>query len=281
VTPGFYELLKVDLSAWRGAVVDTQRNAEALAAGGAAVGSASPAMMSRLALATLAVARGRYQDALTAVRPVIEAGTPGWACQMFAPAVEAGLRAGDSAIADHALHQLEERASRSGTRWALGLLERCRALAAGTTDGAEAHFLQAIDHLERTSVATELAHAHLLYGEWLRRQKRRQDPRRHLRIAVDSFSSMGAEAFARRARTELAATGEKVRGRTAGDRNELTPQEAQVARLAATGATNQEIAAQLFISANTVDYHLRNVYRKLGIGSRRQLPAADSRSDDS
>jgi DNA-binding CsgD family transcriptional regulator len=124
-----------------------------------------------------------------------------------------------------------------------------------------------------TSVATDLFHTHLLYGEWLRRVNRRQDARTELKTAFEAFSAMGAEGFAKRAQIELEVSGERVRRRSVETQSDITPQEAQVARLAAGGETNAEIAAKLFISANTVDYHLRKVFRKLSISSRRQLPS--------
>ena len=236
-----------------------------------AIGSAVPVELAQVALATLALSSGRYADALEAVRPILDANAPGWACQAFSIGVEAGIRADDRAIADHCLAQLEERAPAAGTPWGLGQLARARALVVDGRRRGEASIIEAISYLENTSVATDLAHAHLLYGEWLRRENRRQDARTELKAAYDQFSAMGAEGFARRAQIELAATGEKVRRRSVETQSDLTPQEAQVARLAAAGATNPEIAARLFISANTVDYHLRKVFRKLGITSRRQL----------
>ena len=138
-------------------------------------------------------------------------------------------------------------------------------------EAAEPLYRRSIAALGRTRVRVELARAHLLYGEWLRRERRGLDAREELREAHKMFTEFGMEAFAERARVELEATGEHTRKRTVETRDDLTPQEAQVSRLAADGATNREIAAQLFISPSTVDYHLRKVFRKLGIKSRRQL----------
>ena len=173
--------------------------------------------------------------------------------------------------AARALSQLGEMTSASGTDWALGVEARSRAL---LSDGAEAERLyrEAIERLDRTCVRTELARARLLYGEWLRRDRRRIDARVQLRTAHDMFDAMGMEAFAERARRELQATGETARARTAGTTGpQLTPQEAQVARLARDGLTNPEIGARLFISVKTVQYHLSKVFTKLGISSRSQL----------
>jgi DNA-binding CsgD family transcriptional regulator len=147
---------------------------------------------------------------------------------------------------------------------------RCRAL---LTDD-EAIYREAIERLARSRAAVELARSRLVYGEWLRRENRRIDAREVLRAAHESFSRMGAEAFAERARRELLATGETARRLTADTRATLTPQEVQVARLARAGHTNPEIGAQLFISPRTVEYHLRKVFAKLGIRSRRELRAA-------
>ena len=136
---------------------------------------------------------------------------------------------------------------------------------------AEALYYQAIGHLNQCRAVPHLARAHLLYGEWLRRQRRRRDARGQLRTAHEMFSSMGAGAFAERARIELLATGERARQRTVGTEHVLTAQEAQIARLVSEGGSNQDIAAQLFLSPSTVDYHLRKVFRKTGVTSRTQL----------
>jgi DNA-binding CsgD family transcriptional regulator len=136
---------------------------------------------------------------------------------------------------------------------------------------AESSYREAIERLSRIQLRPELARAHLVYGEWLRRERRRMDARAQLRAANDQFTSIGMEAFGERARLELQATGERARKRTVETRDELTPQEAQIAHLAAEGHTNREIAARLFISANTVEYHLRKVFRKLDVKSRTPL----------
>jgi len=134
------------------------------------------------------------------------------------------------------------------------------------------HYQVAVEQLSKTSWLNELARTHLLYGEWLRRQGRRIEAREQSRSAYEMFDTMGAMAFAERARVELLATGERPRARRTETALDLTPRELQIARLAAQRATNQEIAGRLFISANTVDYHLRKVFQKLGISSRRELP---------
>jgi DNA-binding CsgD family transcriptional regulator len=191
----------------------------------------------------------------------------------LADAVEAMVRSGDHEGARRALSRLAVRASASGTPWALGLEARAAALVAGDND-AETLYQESLDHLGRSGVAAEVGRTRLLYGEWLRRRRRRRDARDQLREAYDMLQSMGIEGFANRARLELLATGEQARARTGDSRDELTPQEKQVARLAADGDSNAEIAAQMFISPHTVAYHLRKVFGKLGINSRGQLAAA-------
>jgi DNA-binding CsgD family transcriptional regulator len=195
--------------------------------------------------------------------------------------IESAVRCGKADLAAEGLRRLSEKTRTTGTDWALGVESRSRAL---LSDGetAETYYRQAIETLERTRVRVELARTHLLYGEWLRRERRRQDAREQLRTAHKLFTEFGMEAFAERARVELEATGEHARKRNVETRDDLTPQEAQISRLAAAGATNQEIAAQLFISPSTVDYHLRKAFRKLGVRSRHQLaqhvlePGADT-----
>jgi DNA-binding CsgD family transcriptional regulator len=176
-------------------------------------------------------------------------------------------------VAADALRQLEERARAAGTDWALGILARSSALL-DNGQAADALYREAIERLGRCRIVVHLARAHLVYGEWLRRENRRVDAREQLRIAYGMLSRMGAEAFAERARRELLATGETVHKRTVETRDVLTAQEAQVARLAAEGRTNPEIGSQLFISPRTAEYHLHKVFTKLGISSRRALRSA-------
>jgi DNA-binding CsgD family transcriptional regulator len=184
--------------------------------------------------------------------------------------IEAAVRSNRNGVAQSAFESFESRALGAETPWALGLLETARALV-GVDDDVEQHFEAGISLLRDCEQRTDLARAHLLYGEWLRREKRKTDAREQLRTAHTMFADIGAAAFAERARVELAATGERARARSVETQHDLTPQEQQIARLAAAGETNAEIAARLYISARTVDYHLRKVYRKLEVSSRREL----------
>jgi DNA-binding CsgD family transcriptional regulator len=188
----------------------------------------------------------------------------------LAEVIEAAVRAGTPELAADAHRRLVAMTRASGTNWGLGIAARSEAL---LVEGQRADelYVEAIDRLGRSRIVVDLARAHLLYGEWLRRERRRIDARRELRTAHEFFSEFGMEAFAERARVELEATGERARRRRANTLDELTPQEAQIFRLAAQRLTNREIAAQLFISASTVEYHLRKVFRKLGVKSRKQL----------
>jgi ATP/maltotriose-dependent transcriptional regulator MalT len=184
--------------------------------------------------------------------------------------IEAAVRSGEPERTAGPLLRLQEISRAAGTDWALGVEARSRAL---LSEGAAAErlYLEAIERLGRTRIRVALARAHLLYGEWLRRQRRRMDARAQLRIAHQLYSSMGMEGFAERARRELQATGETVRRHSVKTRGELTAQELQIARLANDGLSNPEIGARLFISARTVKYHLGKVFTKLDISSRAQL----------
>ncbi|HXV02476.1 MAG TPA: helix-turn-helix transcriptional regulator, partial [Gaiellaceae bacterium] len=228
----------------------------------------------RWATAVLCNGLGHYEEALAAARQasdaVPELFVSHWA---LAELVEAGVRSGNAGLAAEAAERLVEATSPSDADWGLGIAARSRAL---VSDGGatEPLYEEAVARLGRTPVRPELARAHLLYGEWLRREGRRVDAREQLRSAYEMLSDFGADAFAERARRELAATGMKVRKRTDETRDQLTAQEQQIARLAATGHTNPEIGAQLFLSPRTVEWHLRKVFLKLDIHSRRELREA-------
>jgi DNA-binding CsgD family transcriptional regulator len=228
---------------------------------------------SQYAAALLYNGLGHYDKALAAAELVCEyddLGVLGWSLTEL---VEAAVRSGQPARASDALQRLSETTRASGTDWALGTEARSRALLS-EGERAENCYREAIERLDRTRMRPAVARAHLLYGEWLRRENRRRDARAQLRTAYDMLSAMGAEAFAERARRELLATGETVRKRTVETISELTAQEAHIARLAFDGRTNMEIGAQLYLSPRTVEWHLGKVYTKLGIGSRRELRRA-------
>jgi DNA-binding CsgD family transcriptional regulator len=223
------------------------------------------------ARAVLCNGLGRYQDAVAAARTAatdpLELGPPKWA---LAELVEAAARSGHPGTATAALEQLSAMTRASGTDWALGIEASRRALLA-TGPAADQLHREGIDRLTRTRVRLDLARAQLLYGEWLRREGRRVDARTQLRTAHEALTAMGADAFAERARHELLATGETVRKRTVEISGELTAQEAHIARLAVQGLTNPEIGAALYISPRTVEWHLRKIFTKLGVGTRREL----------
>jgi len=217
---------------------------------------------------------GRYDEALAAARQASE-DTPGLYVSMWAlpELIEAAARSGNTDTAGDALAQLTETTQASGTDVGLGLEARSRALVSGP-QAAETLYREAIDWLGRTQLRPELARAHLVYGEWLRREHRRTDARAQLRTAHEMLDAMGMAAFAERAGRELQATGETIRKRAAEAPSALTAQEFHIARLARDGRTNPEIGAQLFLSTRTVEWHLSHVFAKLGIGSRRELHAA-------
>ncbi len=213
---------------------------------------------------------GRYEEALAAARQASEHGHVYGSVSTLPELIEAATRTGSKRLAGDALDQLATRTRAGGTEDGLGILARSRALLSEGEE-AEGYHREAISRLGRTRRRPELARAHLLYGEWLRRQRRRRDARHQLRTAVEMFDAMGMEAFAGRARAELRAVGEQALPRTPGAPEVLSAQEAQIARMVAEHLSNREIAARLFISASTVEYHLRKIFRKLGISSRGQL----------
>jgi DNA-binding CsgD family transcriptional regulator len=244
----------------------------------AAAGQGLAVMASYWAAAVLSNGLARYDEAVSAAREVTETAIDPWQPVFALPElVEAAARVGDLELAADALERLAETTRTSGTDLAVGIEARSRALlSAGTT--ADQLYREAIEHLGRTTVRPELGRGHLLYGEWLRRERRRVEAREQLRTAYGMFVGIGMEAFAERTRGELLATGENVRRRILETRGELTAQERHIAQLARDGLSNPEIGARLFLSKHTVAYHLRNVFDKLGIRSRRELTAALPRS---
>ena len=265
------------LSAWQGREIETTNLIETTEREANARGEGIGLAISAYARAVLCNGLGRYEEALAAAvaasehREVV---AENWGLSEL---VEPATRTARPDLAADAQKRLSRKADATGTDWALGIDARSRALLS-EDDRAEGFFLKAIDHLSQTRVRAELARTHLLYGEWLRRVNRRVDARVQLHIAYDNFRSSGIEAFAERARRELSATGETVRKRTVETRDDLTPQERQIAELARDGLSNPEIGARLFLSRRTVEWHLRHVFAKLGIKSRRNLPSALERS---
>ena len=265
-------------SAWRGRAAETRPMAEACMREAFARELGLHLAFAHLGVAVLELGLGGYEAALTAARAACE--EPGLcvATAALPELVEAAVRAGEREIAVTAVGQLSERARASGTQWALGTLARSHALLE-ERGRAEELYREAIERLRRSRAAPQLARAHLVYGEWLRRERRRRDAREQLRTARDMFIFMGAQAFAERARGELTATGEHARRRTDAPAELLTEQEARIARLVCDGATNAAIAAQLFISPRTVEYHLHKAFRKLDVSSRTQLARVLLESD--
>ena len=258
------------LAAMRGNQAELTSLAEATIAAAEAGGQGAAVTYAHWATAILHHGLGRYADAFAAAGQAKADSHLYMSMWALPELIEAAVRNSNTEVAAGALERLAESTSVSGTDWALGVEARSRALL-NKGEAADCLYREAIERLGHTRMRAELARAHLLYGEWLRRENRRTEAREQLRPAYQMLTAMGMEAFAERARRELLATGETVRKRTVETLTDLTAQEAQIAKLARDGRTNQEIAAQMFISPRTVEWHLGNVFTKLGIASRKDL----------
>jgi DNA-binding CsgD family transcriptional regulator len=259
------------LVALRGREVDAAPTIESVVRDASAGGQGIVLQWAEFANAILSNGLGHYEQALASARPAAEEMPHLFISGLALPElIEAAVRSGRPELARDALEHLADLTTAAGTAWGLGIQARSRALLS-EGEVADGLYLEAIDLLGRTRLRPDFARAHLLYGEWLRRQKRRAEARQHLREAHEHLSAIGMEAFAERARRELAATGETARKRSVATTLDLTPQETQVAQLAGEGRTNREIGAQLFISAHTVEYHLKKAFTKMNVTSRTQL----------
>jgi DNA-binding CsgD family transcriptional regulator len=262
------------LAALRGSQAEASPLIEASLEQARALGQGAAVTWAHWVAAVLYNGVGCYQEALTAARQAAEHRLVHLSMWALPELVVAAARTGNTGLAGDALDRLSEWTQAGRTDWGLGIEARSRALLS-EGEAADRLYLEAIDRLGRTSMRPDLARAHLLYGEWLRRQRRHGEARVQLRTAHDMLDAMGMEGFAARARSELRATGETARKRTvAAADGALTVQEAQIARLARDGLSNPEIGARLFLSPRTVQYHLGNVFAKLGITSRSQLRSA-------
>lgn len=258
------------LAAWRGRTTEIGELHAALVRDAEDGGDDNEVVLAQYAIAVLHNGLRDYATALAAATRAFRSAELSHSNLAHSELVEAAVRAGEPASATAAMEELCARARASGTAWALGMAARAQALLS-TGPAAEDHYREAIARLGTSRMGGYLARTHLVFGEWLRREGRRRDARAQLRTAHDLLTGMGAEAFAARAARELRATGEHPRARASQPTDALTPQELQVARVVATGATSREVAAQLFLSPRTVEAHLRNIFRKLGITSRREL----------
>jgi DNA-binding CsgD family transcriptional regulator len=264
---GAHTLLTLVLS---GREAEARATAAAVAREAPGRSAAGEMAMAAYFLGVLEISLGNYESALGSLDAAYGDDNPLVGTQVLPDLVEAAVRAGRHDVAERALRRLTDRATATGTPLALGVLARSRALLAAPAQGRR-DYEDALQLLARTRTTPQLARAHLLYGEWLRRQRRRREARDQLRAALEMFDAMGLRCFAERARGELRATGEHARKREIGTPEKLTPQEAQIAALVSQGKANREIAAQLFISPSTVEYHLRKTFRKLEVSSRTQL----------
>jgi DNA-binding CsgD family transcriptional regulator len=262
------------LAGYRGRPAEAAQLFTATTADSTARGEGFAVQMANWSAAVLHNGLGRYAEALAVAEPATEETYSPLSTQLILPElIEAAVRTGRADLAREALDRLSAMTVTEDSDWAKGLEARSRAL---VSEGQEAEqcYAEAVERLGRTPLRPELARAYLLYGEWLRRENRRLDARHQLHAAYHLFTAIGADAFAERARSELLATGEKVRKREVDTSSQLTPQEEHIVRLARDGRTNPEIAAELFISTRTVEWHLRKVFAKLGITSRRDLQNA-------
>jgi DNA-binding CsgD family transcriptional regulator/glycosyltransferase involved in cell wall biosynthesis len=261
----------LSLAVWRGEESRARLLAEVCASDGVARGLGAFVGFARYASSILDLGLGNYRAALDAAQNACMDSM--LVTRVLPELAEAAVRCGEPAVASTAADKLAESTRASGTEWALGMLARTQALVADDAE-AEALYRAALDHLSGCRARTSLARTHLVYGEWLRRRRRRVDAREQLRTACVMFESMGAGAFARRAETELVATGERARRRTPETILSLTPHEWRIATMVSEGMRNSEVAAQLYISPRTVEYHLGKVFRKLGVSSRTELAGA-------
>jgi DNA-binding CsgD family transcriptional regulator len=259
------------LAAYRGDERLWRSGAQTAMSGATERGEGTEVTVVLYAKAVLHNGLSRYADALDACREGWQYSDIGLYVYLLVEAVEAAACSGDRDAALECAARLARCAGASPTESAMGLSERCRSLASGDEEAADDHFRQAITHLERSPLVMYLARTHLVYGEWLRRRRRTGDARTQLRLALAMFTTVGAEAFRKRAMGELEAAGGAVTSRGHRYDTDLTAQERQISRLVRHGDSNAEIAAQLFISHRTVEWHLRNVYGKLGVSSRREL----------
>jgi DNA-binding CsgD family transcriptional regulator len=258
------------LAAWRGQQREVSELMEVISREATARGVDKLVSLAAYAASVLYNGLGQNAVACDAARRAFEREPMGYGSHIVPELAEAAARTGDLTLVTAVLEWLSERTRETPNEWVLGIEARLRALLS-EGEAADSRYRESIERLGRTKVRAQLARAHLLYGEWLRRQGRRAEAREQLRTAHDMLDAMGMGAFAERARRELLATGETVRKRTVKATVELTVQEAQVARLAREGLSNPEIGARLFISSRTVQYHLRKVFTKLDISSRGQL----------
>jgi DNA-binding CsgD family transcriptional regulator len=261
---------RLRLAAWRDTKASARERIDVALREATRAGHEQAIPFAEYASAVLHNSLGQYAAALGAARRSCDHHPTKGFGRVLSELVEAAARTGEREDAAAALERIAQRTRLGGTEWGLGVEMRSRALLC-EGQAAEDLYREAIERLGRTRMRTDLARSHLVYGEWLRRERRRTDAREQLRTAYDMFSDMGAEAFAERAARELRATGETARKRTADTRGQLTAQETQIAGLAADGHSNPEIGAQLFISPRTVEYHLHKVFAKLAIASRGEL----------